>query len=72
MNYLFFRSKTNNIKFDKTGSSNNKIPRILNISDNKPQQNLKIMNNDKNKIQNLSLTNNKTLQRLRFIKFYYD
>lgn len=59
------RSKTNNIKFDKTGSSNNKIPRILNISDNKPQQNLKIMNNDKNKIQNLSLTNNKTLQRLR-------
>ncbi|CAI6346866.1 unnamed protein product [Macrosiphum euphorbiae] len=59
------RSKTNNTKLDKTGSSDNKIPRLLNISDNKPQQNLKIMNNDKNKIQNLSLLNSKTLQRLR-------
>ncbi|XP_060861330.1 putative uncharacterized protein DDB_G0282133 isoform X3 [Metopolophium dirhodum] len=59
------RSKTNNTKLDKTRSSDNKIPRLLNISDNKPQQNLKIMNNDKNKIQNLSLSNNKTLQRLR-------
>lgn len=68
--HLFFRSKTNNTKLDKTGSSDNKIPRLLNISDNKPQQNLKIMNNDKNKIQNLSLLNSKTLQRLRFIKSY--
>jgi hypothetical protein len=59
------RLKTNNTKLDKTGSSDNKIPRLLNISDKKPQQNLKIMNNDKNKIQNLSLSNNKTLQRLR-------
>ncbi|XP_016656302.1 putative uncharacterized protein DDB_G0282133 isoform X2 [Acyrthosiphon pisum] len=59
------RSKTNNTKLDKTGSLDSKIPRLNNISDNKPQQNLKIMNNDKNKIQNLSLSNNKTLQRLR-------
>lgn len=68
--HLFFRSKTNNTKFDKTGSWDNKIPRLLNTSDNKRQPNLKIMNNDKNKIQNLSLSNNKTLQRLRFIKSY--
>jgi len=68
--HLLFRSKTNNTKLDKTGSSVNKIPRLLNISDNKPQQNLKIMSNDKNKIQNLSLSNNKILQRLRFIKSY--
>lgn len=54
---------------EKTGSSDYKI-RLLNISNNKPQQNLKIINNEKNKIQNLSLTNNKTLQRLKFVKFY--
>ncbi|XP_025206157.1 ras guanine nucleotide exchange factor Q [Melanaphis sacchari] len=58
------RSKTYSYKLEKTGSSNNKI-RLLNISNNKPQQNLKIINNEKNKIQNLSLTNNKTLQRLK-------
>lgn len=54
---------------EKTGSSDNKI-RLLNISNKKPQQNLKIINNEKNKIQNLSLTNNKTLQRLKFVKLY--
>lgn len=54
---------------EKTGSSDYKI-RLLNNSNNKPQQNLKIINNEKNKIQNLSLTNNKTLQRLKFVKFY--
>jgi len=53
---------------EKTGSTDNKI-RLLNISNNKPQQNLKIINNEKNKIQNLSLTNNKTLQRLKYVKF---
>lgn len=61
------RSKINSIKLDKTGSLDNKIPHLLKISD-KPQQNFKIINNDKNKIQNLSLTNNKTLQRLRIKK----
>jgi len=69
-NYLFFRLKTNINKSDKIGSSDNKIPCLINISDKKLQQNLKIINNDKNKIQNLNLTNNKTLQRLRFIKLY--
>jgi len=54
---------------EKTGSSDYKI-RLLNISNNKPQQNLKIINNEKNKIQNLSLTNNKTLQRLKFVELY--
>jgi len=63
------RSKTNSIKLEKTGSTDNKI-RLLNISNNKPQQNLKIINNEKNKIQNLSLTNNKTLQRLKSKKTF--
>jgi len=69
-NHLFFRSKANSNKLNKTGSLDNKIPHLLNISEKKPQQNLKIINHDKNKIQHLSSSNNKTLQRLRFIKSY--
>lgn len=66
IDHLFFRSD-NEFSVGKTKSSIIKTPRLLNVSNKmaKPQQNLKVINYDKNKTLNLSLTNNKTIERLR-------
>lgn len=69
-NYLFFRSKiNNNFSLDKNESTNTKRLRLLTTSNNnKPQENLKIVNNDK--IQHLSLTNSKIVERSRSVYIF--
>lgn len=48
--------------------SSNTIPRLINISNNKSQQNPK--HNDKNKGLNSSLSSSKTIERLRLVELY--
>lgn len=69
-NYLFFRSKiNNNFSLDKTEYSDTKRLRLLTTTNNnKPQQNLKILNNDK--IQHLNLANSKMIERSRSVYIF--
>lgn len=72
INYLLFRSKiNNNLSSDKTESSDIKTLRLLTTSNNnKIQQHFKSISNDKNKIQHLSLTNSKIVERFRSVHMF--